>query len=509
MAPCGNVLEGPLTGEQKDAILADARAQRIASTKTAQAVLSAKKSAALGMAAPKKIAGAAVVGAAPAAKAKAALAAKEQPSAKSAGKVVQPSKKAGGARAKASSSAATKEAAPAVAPPAAAAEPELALMGEAQREAQRAQRAAERERLRAEMNKLIHEDEKRTCAAEVAARKIAGVQRALEDKLLEAAFDGELASIERQLAEWQADTFSTLIGAKLAFADANGHSLLSEAGVAGHTQICRLLLEAGAEVNARNRQSRTPLWRAAFQGHTETVRLLLLHGADPRIASTDAETPSMIASVAALRDELNSWDVARIDVLLAAARNAVQWRPPPPNPRDASVPSGKSGHSAQIVLSRFPDVLEEVTLHGERYLLVVDLGGRVLSYLQYRDTNLLNFCRPADITPGAVRSALVGALRYGKPLVLDATILAEVTLEMLEVLFSFSPGLLASILDRRILTQDIYALLLTDDDLDARSDLRLTLWQEQTTKHFCLVILTKSPIVEKEMTESFFVLKCA
>ena len=57
-------------------------------------------------------------------------------------------------------------------------------------------------------------------------------------------------------------------------------TLLAAAALMGHTEIVTLLLEHGADVNARSRDDGTALHAAAFLGHTETVKLLLEKGAD-------------------------------------------------------------------------------------------------------------------------------------------------------------------------------------------------------------------------------------
>jgi hypothetical protein len=352
----------PLSGEAKDKIMAEAREARIASKAIAQKALKTKKSAALGIA--------------PAAGKSSKL------TSTSTSKSAAAAAKTTGAKHKTAQPRPDVAAAPAAAEPAAL-PPALSVE---ERERERARKAAERDAIRAEMQAMILAEEERIRRREDEQRARAKAQRALEAKLLEAAFDGELEVVEAQLRAWQAACGCALVGAKLEFADASGHTMLSEAAVAGHARIAAALLGAGAEVNTRNRQGRTPLWRAAFQGHAEAVRLLLEHGADPRLAATDAETPAMVASQPALKAELGAWDVGETERLLAALalRASTQWSPPPPDPRDASVPSGQPGHCAQIIIQRFADVLEEVTLHAERYLLVVDLSGMALTFLQYR-----------------------------------------------------------------------------------------------------------------------------
>ena len=59
----------------------------------------------------------------------------------------------------------------------------------------------------------------------------------------------------------------------------------------GHLDICRLLIDKGAQVEARNRYDRTPLHYAARYGHVEIVRLLCDHGADVEARHNDGSRP--------------------------------------------------------------------------------------------------------------------------------------------------------------------------------------------------------------------------
>lgn len=70
-----------------------------------------------------------------------------------------------------------------------------------------------------------------------------------------------------------------------------GSTALSSAALFGHTEIVALLLEAGAEVNARNRDGSTPLHSAAFLGQYEAAELLLENGAGINIRNGDGGTP--------------------------------------------------------------------------------------------------------------------------------------------------------------------------------------------------------------------------
>ena len=48
----------------------------------------------------------------------------------------------------------------------------------------------------------------------------------------------------------------------------------------GHTDTARLLIENGADVNAKNKSDSTSLMYALEGGHTNTARLLIENGAD-------------------------------------------------------------------------------------------------------------------------------------------------------------------------------------------------------------------------------------
>lgn len=77
----------------------------------------------------------------------------------------------------------------------------------------------------------------------------------------------------------------------------NGQTPLWKASHEGHTAIVKLLLENGADVNKRNASGETALWTASWKGHTDVVRLLLERGANANLTQTETGiTPLWIAS---------------------------------------------------------------------------------------------------------------------------------------------------------------------------------------------------------------------
>ncbi len=105
-----------------------------------------------------------------------------------------------------------------------------------------------------------------------------------------------------------------------------GSTALSSAALFGHTEIVALLLEAGADVNARNRDGGTPLHSAAFLGQYEAAKLLLENDADINIKNRDGDTPwdatmadwettRFIAGLLKIRVDREKVEVGRVKVV--------------------------------------------------------------------------------------------------------------------------------------------------------------------------------------------------
>lgn len=70
-----------------------------------------------------------------------------------------------------------------------------------------------------------------------------------------------------------------------------GVTALSWAALEGKEEIAELLIEAGADIGAKNLDGATPLHAAAFMGQLEIVKLLLDYGADVAAKTLNGETP--------------------------------------------------------------------------------------------------------------------------------------------------------------------------------------------------------------------------
>ena len=71
----------------------------------------------------------------------------------------------------------------------------------------------------------------------------------------------------------------------------DGWTCLIDAASYGHLDICRLLIDKGAQVEAKDSDGWTPLHSAALRGHVEIVRLLCDRGADVEARDNGGRRP--------------------------------------------------------------------------------------------------------------------------------------------------------------------------------------------------------------------------
>ncbi|XP_020903271.1 transient receptor potential cation channel subfamily A member 1, partial [Exaiptasia diaphana] len=77
---------------------------------------------------------------------------------------------------------------------------------------------------------------------------------------------------------------------KILLVNAEGITPLHQAALSNSHGIAEILINNGADVNARTNENRTPLMFAAKRGGVDTVRLLLEKGADPTLKDIDGRT---------------------------------------------------------------------------------------------------------------------------------------------------------------------------------------------------------------------------
>jgi len=100
-------------------------------------------------------------------------------------------------------------------------------------------------------------------------------------------------------AEKKDDALARLLLAKGADAEAKtkkeGYAPLHYAAFLGSTNVVKLLLAQGVELDARSAKGETPLHLAAWLGPKENVSYLLERGADPSAKTKNGKTPLDLA----------------------------------------------------------------------------------------------------------------------------------------------------------------------------------------------------------------------
>ena len=128
-----------------------------------------------------------------------------------------------------------------------------------------------------------------------------------EDAAFEAAWRDDLQTMRRLIAQnpgaaraGQCDPPQTAIGRFVAqFRWTGSSTVLHVAARQGHADFAALLLEAGADVDARNEEGAMPLHLAAQYGHDEVARVLLAANATvdgPSICVTGGDHRSLDAA---------------------------------------------------------------------------------------------------------------------------------------------------------------------------------------------------------------------
>ncbi|XP_068747717.1 IQ motif and ankyrin repeat domain-containing protein 1-like [Montipora capricornis] len=98
-----------------------------------------------------------------------------------------------------------------------------------------------------------------------------------------------------------------------------------------------------------------------------------------------------------------------------------------------------------------------------RWPLLIDTSPQSSTFLRYRDTNYINALNPKHVEPEVIRMALLGGLRYGKPVVLDmmeVDMFDTVTMRFDDV----QKGLMASLMSKELLKDSKFLELIRPGD---------------------------------------------
>ncbi|XP_002731762.2 IQ motif and ankyrin repeat domain-containing protein 1-like [Saccoglossus kowalevskii] len=145
------------------------------------------------------------------------------------------------------------------------------------------------------------------------------------------------------------------------------------------------------------------------------------------------------------------------------------------------------------------DVGAKIATDG-RWPLIIDTSGRAVTFLRYRDTNYLNALNPKHMDIDTLRKALLGALRYGKPAVLDmmeVDMFETVAMRMDEI----HKGLMELIMNKEIMKNEKYLVLTRESDGDEYSKNK---FNQARVDNFRFFIITKLKYPPNDLIEKTY-----
>jgi len=145
----------------------------------------------------------------------------------------------------------------------------------------------------------------------------------------------------------------------------------------------------------------------------------------------------------------------------------------------------------------------DVVKNSEKWPLILDSSNQAVTFLKYRDTNYLNLLNPKDVEHETLRKALLGAMRFGKSLVLD----------MLEVdMFNFlqarlneiQDNLYLDLINKELVTSNRYLKLIRKED---GKEYQKENFNQSRLERFQVVIISKIFDPPEAWMDTFYTLR--
>ena len=140
------------------------------------------------------------------------------------------------------------------------------------------------------------------------------------------------------------------------------------------------------------------------------------------------------------------------------------------------------------------DMSDAIKKSEDKWPLIVDSNDLAVTFLRYRDTNYLNCLDMQAMQPDKVRTSLIGAIRYGKPLVVDLMQYDQELLESLKTVcgqISLYPGLFEHMFNKQLMRDDNF-LKLVNLAKDGK-DYEAQYFNAVRLKNFKVLFITSNP----------------
>jgi len=114
--------------------------------------------------------------------------------------------------------------------------------------------------------------------------------------------------------------------------DRRHHQMLQRFAESGNAAVLETMIACGFDPQARDKDGVTPLHRAAMSGHVDAVRVLLNAGADVNALDAQFAAPPLVWAVEGRNHAGAGADHVGVARALIAAGSSVEWAPPPGAP---------------------------------------------------------------------------------------------------------------------------------------------------------------------------------
>lgn len=158
--------------------------------------------------------------------------------------------------------------------------------------------------------------------------------------------------------------------------DGEGHTALHLAALKGDTELAKLSISKGGDLEARDVQTFTPLHYASWMGHTEVVKLLLDYGAKVNATSRDGDTALLVAVAE------NRKDAAELLISKGADIHAKGWKGR--SPLHQAVNNGQA-ESVKLLVDKGAEVNARDKSGATPLKIALDKGyGKIAEFLRSR-----------------------------------------------------------------------------------------------------------------------------
>ncbi|XP_059496896.1 IQ motif and ankyrin repeat domain-containing protein 1-like isoform X3 [Stegostoma tigrinum] len=169
--------------------------------------------------------------------------------------------------------------------------------------------------------------------------------------------------------------------------------------------------------------------------------------------------------------------------------------------REASLtkPIGALCHIRELDDVLLKDIGDKIKQDG-RWPLIIDRSGQASTFLRYRDTNFYDALNPGHMQPEVLRLGLLGAIRYGKMLVID---MMEVNMfqAVSRIFDQIEAGLMENLLNKELLQKYRFLSLIRPGDGPEYSRNEFS---PARTEKFQMVFITKLQNLPEELLTIFY-----